>query len=199
MFSLVLKSLLVLLMVMSVAVAAFAEEGGSEGAEKKEEAPKVEVKAEESYDKVAARVSALEAKVKSGKEEIEKLIEAKAHTKDPKAVNEIVKQMLVLHKDLKKNVDEYNQARGLMKYRYPEKGLTTKREYERIEVKSLDEMESQMSLSSSVNKTLKKVRTQYDSPEEAKSRAAGENEDSAKASKKVQKEPELTEPVILKK
>ncbi|WP_413586074.1 hypothetical protein [Bdellovibrio sp. HCB274] len=201
MFSLVLKSLLVLLMVMSVAVAAFASEGGgeAEGGEKKEETPKVEVKAEESYDKVAARVSALEAKVKSGKEEIEKLIEAKAHTKDPAAINEIVKQMLTLHKDLKKNVDEYNQARGLMKYRYPEKGLTTKREYERIEVKSLDEMESQMSLSSSVNRTLKKVRTQYDSAEDAKNRTAGEQAGAGKGSKKVQKEPELTEPVILKK
>ncbi|WP_413583212.1 hypothetical protein [Bdellovibrio sp. HCB288] len=204
MFSLALKSFFVLLMVMSVAMAAFASEGGGHGGgeaegEKKEEAPKVEVKAEESYDKVAARVAALEAKIKSGQEEIEKLIEAKAHTKEPAAVNDIVKQMLTLHKDLKKNVEEYNQARGLMKYRYPEKGLTTKREYERIEVKSLDDMESQMSLSSSVNRTLKKVRTQYESPEGVKQHTSGDQVSASQGSKKAPKAPELTEPVILKK
>ncbi|WP_413559488.1 hypothetical protein [Bdellovibrio sp. HCB209] len=208
MFSLVLKSLIAIITVTSIAVAAFANEGGGHGGgeEKKAEGEgkseeKVEVKsAEESYDKVAAKVAALEAKVHSGQEEIEKLIVEKAHTKDPTKLNEIVKQMLTLHKELQKNVQEYDQVRGLMKYRYPEKGLTTKREYERIEVKSLDDMESQMSLSSSVKRTMKKVRAQYDTPEQFKARKeaeiAGHGEES---SSKKKKGPELTEPVILKK
>ncbi|UYL10334.1 hypothetical protein B9G69_007040 [Bdellovibrio sp. SKB1291214] len=212
MFSLVLRSILILITVMSVAMAAYANEGGghgggeekkAEGGEKKEGEGGAEEKpvksAEESYDKVAAKVAALEAKVHSGQEEIEKLIEEKAHTKDPARINEIVKQMLTLHKELKKNVEEYDQVRGLMKYRYPEKGLATKREYERIEVKSLDDMESQMSLSSSVKRTMKKVRTQYDTPDQAKARKEAEVAGHAEGSKKKKKEPELTEPVILKK
>jgi hypothetical protein len=200
---------------MSLALAAYANEGGGhgggekkeEGGEKKEggehgggggeeKAPK---SAEESYDKVAAKVAALEAKIHSGQEEIEKLIEEKAHAKESARINEIVKQMLTLHKELKKNVEEYDQVRGLMKYRYPEKGLTNKREYERIEVKSLDDMESQMSLSSSVKRTMKKVRTQYDTPEQSKARQEAEVSGHGEGSKKKKKEPELTEPVILKK
>ncbi|QDK43893.1 hypothetical protein DOM22_01310 [Bdellovibrio sp. ZAP7] len=209
MYSLVLRSLLVLVTVMSVAMAAFANEGGGghgggeekkaeggEGAKEEKAEPK---SAEESYDKVAAKVAALEAKIHSGQEEIEKLIEEKAHAKDPAQINEIVKQMLTLHKELQKNVQEYDQVRGLMKYRYPEKGLTTKREYERIEVKSLDDMESAMSLSSSVKRTMKKVRKQYDTPEQAKARVEAEAKRHGEDSKKIKKQPELTEPVILKK
>ncbi len=208
MFSLVLRSLLILVTVMSVAMAAFANEGGGHGGgeEKKAEGgegakeEKAEPKsAEESYDKVAAKVAALEAKIHSGQEEIEKLIEEKAHAKDPATINEIVKQMLTTHKELQKNVQEYNQVKGLMKYRYPEKGMTTKREYERIEVKSLEEMESSMSLSSSVKRTMKKVRAQYDTPEQNKARIEAEAKNHGEDSKKKKKQPELTEPVILKK
>ncbi|MGE5085007.1 MAG: hypothetical protein ACM3MG_01805 [Bacillota bacterium] len=169
-----------------------AKEGEGKGEEKKE------VKsAEESYAVVAAKVQGLEAKVQSAEEELKKLIEEKQHTTDPAKLNEIVKQMLTLHKQLKDNAKEYDQQRALLRYRYPEKGLTEKREYERVEVKSLEEMESQMSLSSSVKRTMKKVRMQYQTPEEAK---AHEDKESQKKVKSAQpQKPELTEPVIMKK
>jgi hypothetical protein len=200
MFSQALKFSLILLTASSLA---FANEGGGHGgSEAKEGEGKAEEKkevktAEESYAAVAAKVQGLEAKVQSAEEELKKLIEEKQHTKDPAKLNEIVKQMLTLHKQLKENAKEYDQQRALLRYRYPEKGLTEKREYERVEVKSLEEMESQMSLSSSVKKTMKKVRTQYQTPEEVK--AHDDKEAKKKANSAQPKKPDLTEPVIMKK
>lgn len=204
MFSQALKFSLILLTVSSLA---FANEGGGhgggEGGEKKEGEGKAEEKkevksAEESYAAVAAKVSALEAKVHSGEEELKKLIEEKQHTKDPTNLNEVVKQMLTIHKQLQKDAKEYDQQRALLRYRYPEKGLTEKREYERMEVKSLEDMESQMSLSSSVKRTMKKVRNQYQTPEEVKAHNAKEQA-KKKADDQKAKSPELTDPVIMKK
>ncbi|HEX7673295.1 MAG TPA: hypothetical protein VF412_03940 [Bdellovibrio sp.] len=204
MFSQVLKFFTVFLMAFAASYAHAGEEkkeekkeeGKKEGEAGKEE--KKEVKSsEDSYSVVAARVAALEAKVKSGQEEIEKLIEEKQSTKDPAKVSEIVKQMLGIHKELQKNVKDYDQQRALLKYRYPEKGLTGEREYERIDVKSIEDMESQMSLTTSVNRTLKKVRSQYDTPEDVKARAEKSAEEANK--KSSPSTPSLTEPVVLKK
>lgn len=205
MFSLVLKAVLTLLATASLALAN--EGGGHGGGEKKEEKKeekaegghaekKPEVKsAEESFNVVQARVQTLEAKVKSAEDEIQKLIVEKQHTKDTQKVNEIIKQMLTLHRELQKNAKEYDQQRALLKYRYPEKGQSEEREYERHEVKSLEDMESQMSLTSSVKRTLKKVRSQYGTAEA--SDPGGERVPRKKPVKI--NPPSLVDPVILKK
>ncbi|QDK36318.1 hypothetical protein [Bdellovibrio sp. NC01] len=201
---------LTVLALLSSGSFAFANEGGGHGGgEKKEEGgekkegggeEKKEVKSsEESFSVVAARVQALEAKVHSGKEELEKLIEEKQHEKDPAKVNEIVKQMLGIHKELEKNAKEYDQQRALLKYRYPEKGQTEKREYERIDVKSIEDMETQMSLTSSVNHTLRKVRTQYETAEDVKAREEKKNVEGHGKKSSKPSSPSLTDPVILKK
>lgn len=172
-----------------------AEGGGHEGAAP---APKEIKSDEESYNVVFARVQGLEAKVQSGKAEIEKLILEKQHTTDQTKVNEIIKTMLTLHKDLAKNLKEYDQQRALLKYRYPEKGQTTKREYERIELKSIEDMESQMSLGATIKRTMKKVRSQYNDPQEQQEAAA--KEEKAHAEKNPSGgNPGLTDAVILKK
>src|SRR5438445_4770224 len=157
------KILIIFLTALAVNAAHANEGGNGDGEPKEGEAGKEEKKevksAEDSFSVVQARVQALEAKVHSGQEELEKLIEEKQHTTDSKQVAEIVKQMLGIHKELQKNVKEYDQQRALLKYRYPEKGLTEKREYERIDVKSIEDMETQLSLTTSVSHTLKKVRS----------------------------------------
>lgn len=198
MFYPALKFAVMILMTASLASASGGggHGGGEEGGEAKP-AEKKEVKsAEDSYTVVAARVQALEAKVHSGQEEIEKLIAEKQHASSPQQVNEIIRQMMTLHKELEKNTKEYDQQRSLLKYRYPEKLATEKREYERIEVKSIEDMESQMSIGSSVNRTLKKVRSQYGTPESET--AAKADPDRKKAPSKAS-QPGLMDPVILKK
>ncbi len=198
MFYQVLKSTMILLMTATLAQAneGGGHGGGGEGGEAKP-AEKKEIKsAEDSYTVVAARVQALEAKVHSGQEEIEKLIVEKQHASNPQQVNEIIRQMMTLHKELEKNTKEYDQQRSLLKYRYPEKSAAEKREYERIEVKSIEDMESQMSIGSSVNRTLKKVRMQYGTPEN-ETAAKADAHGSKTPAKKSQ--PGLMDPVILKK
>lgn len=196
MFSLVLKIISILLL---VSANAWASGGGEHGGGHEAATPATkEIKsAEESYNVVFARVQGLEAKVHSNQQEIEKLILEKQHTKDQVKVNEIIKQMLNLHKELGKNIKEYDQQRALLKYRYPEKGQTEKREYERIELKSIEDMESQMSISSTLKRTLKKVRSQYESPEEQKT--ANEGKTSKESFQAPAEKSSLTEPVILKK
>ncbi|MNK75230.1 hypothetical protein D3C87_947670 [compost metagenome] len=202
MYSLGIKTLFVSLMLVSQF--SFAEEPGG-GAEKKEgeaaaggeaAAPKERRTSEASYAEVQAKVSGLEAKIRSGEEEIAKLIAEKQHTTNPERTSQIVSEMVRLHREMQTNARDYDQQRSLLKYRYPEKGIGgEKREYERIEVKSLDEMEDSLSLSSSVNKTLKKVRTQYEKPDMP---VKSEKKTSKKTKEKTE-EPALTAPVILKK
>lgn len=192
MYSQVLKIVIPSLLCGTLALASGGEaEGGDAKPEKKE------IKsAEDSFSVVQSRVQTLEAKVRSGQEEIQKLITEKQHAKDAVRVNEIIRQMLTLHKDLEKNLKEYDQQRSLLKYRYPEKSASEKREYERIELKSIEDMETQMSLGSSLNRTLKKVRTQYGTSE-------GEHGDPVEPGQKhlpsKPAQPGLTDPVILKK
>lgn len=198
MCSLALKSLFI---VFSFASLSLASGGGAPAAEEgKEKAPATkEIKSsEESFGVVQARVQALEAKVHSGEEEIKKLIEEKQHIKDPEKANEIIKEMISIHHQLEKNVKEYDQQRALLNYRYPEKGQVEKRNYERIEVRSIEEMEGQMSLSKTVKKTLNKARLQYKSSAPSKN---NENEEHGKNRKHSTKElrPSLVDPVILKK
>lgn len=185
---------MVLIMAVSLSSAAMA----SGGEEAPKEAPKGPKSSEESFVVVQARVAALEAKLRSGEVEIQKLIEEKQKTKDPARLSEIVQNMMALHKDMKANQKEYDQQRTLLKYRYPEKGLTGEREYERIDVKSLEEMESQMSLGSSVKKTLRKVRTQYEAPDDGKKVDSAVPADVHKSSTPAGT-PGLVDPVILKK
>lgn len=192
---LVPKILLIFLTFTSVASA---NEGG-EAAKAPEQ--KKEVKSsEETFAVVQARVQGLEAKIRSAEGEIEKLIVEKQHTKDTQKVNEIIRQMITIHRELEHHLKEYDQQRALLKYRYPEKGQAEMREYERIELKSIEEMEGQMSLTSSVKRTLKKVRSQYETPGTEDGKAPHGDEAAAKRNKKDPSSPSsLTEPVILKK
>ncbi|MGZ3742321.1 MAG: hypothetical protein ACXWRE_00925 [Pseudobdellovibrionaceae bacterium] len=140
-----------------------------------------------------ARVQALRAKVKSKEEIINKLIEDKNHTKDPEKVKEIISEIVTEHKEMSKMVEEYEQNRSLLRYRYPEKGYAGTRSYERMEVKPLEQMESQMSIEAKLNRNLRTIHSQYREPAEIK------NSKKKKAQKKEEEAPSLTEPIYLHK
>lgn len=190
------KAPAILLFAVLAANQAFANE---EAAAPKEEKPVVR-SSEESFAVVQARVSGLEAKVHSAEAEIQRLILEKQKTKDPVQSKELIKQMLTIHKDLEKNLKEYDQQRALLKYRYPEKGQQEKREYERIDLKSIEQMENQMSISSSLKKTMKKVRSQYEDPaDKAKKKQAQTTEEQHAQEPPAAPAPSLIDPVIIKK
>lgn len=172
------------------------KEGGKEGEKGEKKEPK---SAEDSYSTVLNRVLALQAKVHSGKEELEKLIQEKQETKEPARLNEIIKEILRINKELEANVKEYDQQRNVLKYRYPERAKSEKREYERIEVKSLEEMEGQMSLRTSIKGTLNKVRVQYDTAEQKARREFEEAEEKSNKSHGKSKRPSITDTLLIKK
>jgi hypothetical protein len=199
MFSQVVSKTLVAILVLGSlqGASAFASEAKEE---KKEEAGKVESTATESQKKqmneaseVQGKVQSLRAKVKSKEETINKLIEEKNHTKDPEKVKEIIAEMVTEHKEMSKMIEEYEQNRSLLRYRYPEKGYSGTRSYERMEVKALEQMESQMSIEAKLKRNLKTVHSQYLEPVEAKNPKRG------KGRKKEVEAPSLTEPIVLQK
>jgi hypothetical protein len=176
--------------------------------EKKEEAGKAEGSAEDSPEanatesqkkqmseatELQAKVQALKAKVKSKEETINKLIQEKNHIKDAEKVKEIIAEMVIEHKEMSKLIEEYEQNRSLLRYRYPEKGYSGDRSYERMAVKPLDQMESQMSVEAKLKRNLKTVHSQYGEPAETK------KSKNIKARKKEAEAPSLTEPIVLQK
>jgi hypothetical protein len=164
-------------------------EGGGEG-----EGSESQKKQANEPNELQSKVQALQAKVKSKEESINKLIEEKNRTKDPDKVAEIIKQMVSEHKEMSKMIEEYEQNRSLLRYRYPEKGFSGGRSYERMEVKPLDQMENQMSVEAKLNRNLKTLRSQYGEPVEA------QNQKKKKPGQKRENEaPSLTEPLVIQK
>lgn len=139
------------------------------------------------------RVQALQAKIKTKEETIAKLIEEKNHSKDPAQIKEIIQQMVVEHKEMAKMIEEYEQSRSLLRYRYPEKGYKGVRAYERLEAKPLTQMENQMSVEAKLKRNIKTMQSQFGSAnnkEVKKRKSSGREETQA---------PSLTEPIVIKK
>ncbi len=139
------------------------------------------------------KVQALLARVKSKEEAINKLIELKNQTNDAAKVKEIIAEMVAEHKEMSKMIEEYEQNRSLLRYRYPEKGYSGTRNYERMDVKPLDQMENRMSVEVKLKRNLKTLRSQYGESAEAKASKK------KKALKKETDAPSLTEPIVLQK
>lgn len=143
---------------------------------------------EEEWPKVQAEVAALKAKINQSEETIKKLNEDRLKTRDEEARAEIQKNIKTEYQNLKQIVKDYEERRNYFMYRFPEKGRTAAREYQRIELKSLDEIENQHSLEAKVSKAVKTMRGQF------KSEALKKNQQ-----KKDQKNSDLSAPIILSK
>lgn len=169
-----------------------AKEGeGKEGEGAKEEENGSQKKQADEATELQTKVQALQAKVKAKDESIRHLIEEKNHTHDAAKVKEIIEQMVSEHKEMNKLVQEYEQSRSLLRYRYPEKGLKGGRTYERMEVKPLDQIENQMSIEAKLTQTLKTVERQYGAvPTDPKTKSKKPDKNAA---------PSLTEPIVIQK
>lgn len=150
-----------------------------------EAAPKVY---EESYEKVAARVAGIEAKILAKEASIQTLLGQKKSTIDAEVLKNVVKSLNAEHAELRELAKELDQQKNLLKYRYPDKGMQGKRDYKRTEVRSLEDMEKRNDLSLAIDKTLRRVRTKYPGFEEK----INEN----KVDKGLK---DVSDPVILKK
>jgi len=165
-----------------------------------EEAPKegkftMDVKNPEWMD-LNTNLQALKAKIRMKEEALQSMIHEKAKTKDQAQAAKIVSDMIAEHKELQKTITDYEEKRNLLKYRFPEAGLLKEREYERIEGKSLEDLETQWNLEGKIKKTVHKMKTKYGVKTEA-SAVHGKPVETKTQSKDPQNP--LAEPLIISK
>lgn len=136
------------------------EHGGGEAASKgghEEAKPKVVAWAE-----TEAKLAELTAKVSNKKATIEQLILEKNHLPPGSPhLKDIVDQIVKEHKSLKSLVEEYEKYRNILKYRFPERGSQEGRNYQKMEVKSVEELEKTIGVDGKLNRNMKKLKKIY--------------------------------------
>lgn len=110
---------------------------------------------------LSAQISSLKTKIAGKEDAIKDAIKHKQHASSKADAEHAVQTLLKEHGELKKLEEEYNEKTQLMKYRYPEVGITEKRKYERIKVKSLEDYEQMMSLEGEVKMSVIKIKEHY--------------------------------------
>lgn len=216
-----IKILLIsLVMILTTSVPSLAEEHGGGEAPKPEgggHGESAENKggaaagpsAQQQYMELIAKLSAGKSKIIAKQDSIKKLIEEKENTKSNSKASEIVDNLVAEYKELTSLIKEYEENRNTLKFRFPEKGSNEIRKYERIESKSLEEIQNQFSLEGRVLKTLKKAKQQYqikddeNKPNKEAQESIG-NLDHDKNGHKGGKDndngqPKFNEPIIIKK
>ena len=178
-------------------------------AQEKEAAPAAETKVKEEKGpthqeilNLQARLQGLKATIKSKSEQLKKLISEKQGLKDEKKSVEIFNSMKAEYKDLQVAIKEYDEQLSILNYRYPEKGLNKERKYERIEVKTLDQIESEFSLEGKVKKTMNLVRQQFPEKNGTSKKLKSDEKDVPSQPKATTKETSrslVTEPQLLSK
>lgn len=141
---------------------------------------------------VVSSLSALKTKIRSKEDTIKEIIHHKHSAKNKAHAESLVSELLREHKELTKLLEEYNESAQLLKYRYPDVGITEKRKYEKLEIKSLSDYEESQTMESQLKKTVSKVKTHYGVKDDKKT--AGETEKKSSIDNNY-----LAQPKILKK
>ncbi len=130
-----------------------AEGGGGHGEPKVTLAPWVEVE---------NKIQELYSKIKSKESTVTHLLEEKDHLpNNSPQLQHAVKEIVSEHKELRRLIEEYQKQVSILKYRFPERNAKQVRNYERFEVKSIDEMEQALGIDGKLSRNMKKMRRQY--------------------------------------
>ena len=161
-----LRKIFFCVVVTCFVTSAFANEAEGEGAKEgaKEGGKVEEKKATPEWVELQSRLSVLKAKVSGKEKEVSELLAAKQAEKDPAKSVQIFNDLKRSHSEMTKAAEEYEQVRNVLRYRYPEKGMKDDRSYERVEVKSLEDLEKQAGLEGNLKRTIVQVRRQYADP-----------------------------------
>ena len=149
-----------------------------------------------------ARLMGLKTKISAKKEILKRLVSEKQGLKDNKKSLEIFNEMKSEYKEMQTSIKDYDEHIAILNYRYPEKGLIKERKYQRIEIKSLDEMEKEFSLQGKIKKTLTRVRQQFPEKKALSKNSKDVQSEDLSVPKTKQKDPSrdsVTEPQLLSK
>lgn len=193
---------------MILSIVAAANEGGDakkpEGGGHGEAAPPAKAGPKvETWNEVLAKVQGLEASIAAKEESLKNIIRQKAVTHDAVSEKTLNTQMKKEYADLRDVVKQYEIARNKLLYRFPERFTKGERTYQRIKLKTLEEMEDQLNLESVISSTVEKAKSKYGlknktSHKEAKDKDDSSIEDTPKEHNFEESEL-LSRPVIIKK
>lgn len=110
---------------------------------------------------LTTQIGALKTKMSTQEVNIKELIKKKNQSKNKEEIQNAVNNLLKEHAELKKIEEQYFEKTQLLKYRYPDVGLTKQRKYERVKTKSLEDYEQMISLESEIKKTVIKMKEHY--------------------------------------
>ncbi len=107
------------------------------------------------------QVSALAAKINVKEASVNQLIAQKQTETDSAKVAEIIKLLQQEHRELQGLIKDHAAQLGVLKYRYPERGVAVQRKYKRFDSKSLEEMEKTIGLEGHLRQAREKVKKVY--------------------------------------
>ena len=144
------------------------------------------------------RMMSYRAKIHAIESDIHGLIEHKHHAKK-EAMHEILVALTAKHKDLQQVAKDHREEWLHMRFKHPDKGDLTERQYQRYVVQTFEEMESNMGLDGKLDVIKKKVQAQYQLEPKvlAKSGASGEHGRAPAAEEKKELTP--LDKILLKK
>lgn len=113
------------------------------------------------YTKKTSKLKTLETKIAEAKKNILKLIEEKNHAKVEKTKNEKIEEIKTIHKDMNKDLAEYNKLHQEVEYKFPEKGANLRENFALKKEQSIEEIERESSLDDKLTEIKKTMDKKY--------------------------------------
>jgi hypothetical protein len=174
------------------------EEAAHGEGEKKAEGHGEEKSVSAPWVEVENQIQELYSKIKMKESTILHLLEEKDHMPDNSPLlHQAVKEIVQEHRELRHLVEEYDKKVSILKYRFPERNSKQLRTYDRVEVKSIDDMEKALGIDGKLSRNMKRMRNTY----EPESKPVAQEPVAAKPEPAVKKEPSIEDAhsIILQK
>jgi Tfp pilus assembly protein PilV len=152
---------IVVTIICAISVTSYASGSHEEKKEEPGEMPTGDIK-KAPWMELESRVQDLQARIKSKRATIEQMLEEKNHLKNGSPeLKALIENVVREHKEMRQMSEDYRKNLSLLQYRFPERNAKADRKYDRLEVKSLDEMEQAVGIDAKINRNLGRMRSQY--------------------------------------
>lgn len=113
------------------------------------------------YVQKTSKLKTLEARVEAGKNNILKLIEEKNATNDENKRKALIDDIKAEHKNINKELAEYNKLHQEIEYKYPEKGMDLREKFVLKREQTLEEIERETNVDQQLSETKRNADKKY--------------------------------------
>lgn len=113
------------------------------------------------YVKKTSKLKTLEGRVEEGKKNILKLIEEKNATTDENKRKALIDDIKAEHKNINKELAEYNKLHQEIEYKYPEKGMDLREKFVLKKEQSIEEIERETSVDQQLTEVKRNADKKY--------------------------------------